>query len=176
MSNIQLIKTFVREIPDFPKPGINFKDITPIVENPRAYKLVLQEFINNLPHVNFNKIVGIESRGFIFGMLLANELNLPFVLARKKGKLPYQKISKQYELEYGTSEIEMHVDSIKPNDKVLIHDDLLATGGTAKAVADMIIEQNASVDSFAFLIELEFLKGIDALKPFTNNIVSLLKY
>ncbi len=170
------LKSYIREIPDFPKPGINFKDITPLLENPAYYKDVIAEFEEQIKGIQLDAIIGIESRGFIFGMLLAYKLDIPFVLVRKKGKLPFQTVSQKYDLEYGSAEIEMHIDSVKPGQKVLIHDDLLATGGTAAAAAELITRQGAIIQSFAFLIELEALQGRKILNSYSNNIISLIKY
>jgi len=127
----QNIKSAIRDVPDFPKLGIMFKDITPIFENQELCSQIVDGFINSMNGNKPDAIVGIESRGFLFGLLLANKLNVPFVLIRKAGKLPYKTVSFEYNLEYGSAKIEMHEDSIKKNWKVLIHDDLLATGGTA---------------------------------------------
>src|SRR5437016_1930374 len=132
------IKKAIRDVADFPKPGIMFKDITPILEDPILCRNIVNGFIERLGEHKVNIILGIESRGFIFGMMLANKLNVPFVLVRKAGKLPYKVIQYAYELEYGKAVVEMHVDSIKKGQNVLIHDDLLATGGTAAAAAELV--------------------------------------
>ncbi len=170
------IRSTVREIPDFPKKGISFKDITPLLEDPKLSSEITDEFVEKIKNFNLDAIVGIESRGFIYGFHLAQKLGLPFVLARKKGKLPHKTVSFAYDLEYGKAEIEMHIDAIKPGDNVLIHDDLLATGGTANAVAEIVKQLKGNIQCFAFLIELGFLKGDEALKQHSNNIVSLVKY
>lgn len=171
----KLIKA-IRDVPDFPKPGILFKDITPIFQNPELCKEITIDYASKLSHLNIDVVVGIESRGFLFGLLLAQELNKPFVLIRKKGKLPYKTVSEKYDLEYGTAEIEMHIDAIKPNQRVLIHDDLLATGGTAEATAKLILKQSGVVEGFTFLVELNFLNGAEKLKPFSQNIISLANF
>ena len=175
MNLVVEIKKAIRDVPDFPKPGIMFKDITPIFENQNLCNHIVDGFIKLLPP-NTDAIVGIESRGFLFGILIANKLNLPFVLVRKAGKLPYKTISQEYSLEYGNAKIEMHVDSLKKNWNVAIHDDLLATGGTAAAAAQLIKQQNANVNAFTFLVELEFLKGKEKLITHSNNIICLAKY
>ena len=126
------IDSVIREVPDFPKPGIMFKDITPILQDPVLCKEITDEICNHF-RSKVDVIVGVESRGFLFGMLIAQQLKVPFVTVRKKGKLPYKTVSYKYDLEYGSAEIEMHVDAIRKNDRVMVHDDLLATGGTAKA-------------------------------------------
>ncbi len=175
MSLEQNIRQLIRNVPDFPKPGIEFKDITPIFYNQTLCSQIVEHFantINNKP----DAIVGIESRGFLFGFLLANKLNIPFVLVRKSGKLPYKTISHEYDLEYGSSKIEMHIDALKPNWNVLIHDDLLATGGTAAASAELIAKLGAKVIGFNFIVGLQFLNGEEKLKKYTNNITCLVQY
>lgn len=169
------IKAVIRDIPDFPKPGILFKDITPIFENQNLCNEIVDGFIERI-EIKPDAIVGIESRGFLFGILLANKLNVPFVLVRKAGKLPYKTISYEYALEYGTSKVEMHTDSLKSGWNVMIHDDLLATGGTADAAAYLVKQQGANVSSFSFVIELGFLKGKEKLNTHTNNITCLVQY
>jgi len=177
MSSIeQKIKEFIREVPDFPKQGVNFKDITTLLENPSMCREITNYNAETYKSETIDAIVGIESRGFLFGFTMAIKLGVPFILARKKGKLPGQKISYSYDLEYGTSIVEMHSDSIKPGDRVLIHDDLLATGGTANAVAELVKLQQGTVIGFNFLIELSFLTGRQTLEQQSNNIVSLVKY
>lgn len=169
------IKNAIRDIPDFPKPGIIFKDITPILESQPLCNEIVDGFIKAMPQKP-DAIVGIESRGFLFGFLLANKLGVPFVLVRKAGKLPYKTISHEYTLEYGTAKIEMHEGSLKPGWNVSVHDDLLATGGTAEATARLVELQGATVSSFTFVVGLEFLKGKDKLISHTNNIVCLAQY
>lgn len=176
MSLSEKIKQTVRNVPDFPKPGINFKDISPIVENPSLSKEIIKEFAVLLADKKIDAIVGVESRGFIYGMPLALEMNIPFVLVRKVGKLPFDTIQYSYDLEYGSATVEMHVDSIKPNWNVFIHDDLLATGGTAIAAAELVQKQGGKVAGFGFLIELGFLSGKERLKPYTTNIINLAIY
>lgn len=170
------IRNTVRNVPDFPKPGINFKDISPIVENPTLSKEIVQEFANQLRDKNVDAIVGVESRGFIYGMPLALALNVPFVLVRKVGKLPFDTIQYSYELEYGSATVEMHVDSIKKGWNVFVHDDLLATGGTAIAAAELVQQQGGNVLGFGFLIELSFLEGAKRLSSYSNNIINLVTY
>lgn len=175
MSLVEEIKSTVRTIPDFPKPGIMFKDITPIFEDQNLCTKIADEFINRLEKKP-DAVVGIESRGFLFGFLIANKLNVPFVLVRKAGKLPYKTISHEYALEYGTSKIEMHEDSLKKGMNVMLHDDLLATGGTAEAAAHLIRQQGAQISSFTFVIELKFLNGKEKLINHSNNIICLAQY
>lgn len=171
----ELIKNSVRIIPDFPNPGIMFKDITPIFLNQDLCNKITESFIQLLPEKP-DAVLGIESRGFLFGFLMANRLNIPFILARKAGKLPGEKHKEEYDLEYGTSAIEIQKNIINPNSKILIHDDLLATGGTAAAAAKLVESAEGKVMAFTFLIELKDLKGSERLTKFTKNIICLAKY
>lgn len=170
------LKNCIRDVVDFPKPGIIFKDITPIMMDAQLSKEVLLAIKEQVKAMNITKIAGIESRGFLFGYPLAMELDLPFVLIRKKGKLPYHKISQSYALEYGEAIIEMHEDAVNDSDNVLIHDDLLATGGSAEAAAKLIRQKGASIAGFSFLITLDFLNGEKKLHPFSKNCVTLLRF
>lgn len=170
------IKNAIRDVPDFPKPGIMFKDITPVLEDPALCREIVEEFVKNIGTQKVDVILGIESRGFIFGMMLANKLNVPFVLVRKAGKLPYKTINYSYDLEYGSATVEMHVDSIKKGSSVLIHDDLLATGGTAAAAAELVAMQGGITVGFAFLVELGFLNGKQKLDNYSGKIISLVSY
>jgi adenine phosphoribosyltransferase len=169
----QKIKNNIRDVPDFPKKGILFKDITPVFKNQQLCSEIIEEFEKLTSHKKIDAVIGVESRGFLFGFALANKLNVPFILARKAGKLPYKTISYEYELEYGNAKIEIQLDDIKPGWNVLIHDDLLATGGTAEAIAELIQRQNGNVTGFTFLIELTFLKGENKLKKYNTDILSL---
>lgn len=170
------IKSAIRDVPDFPKKGIMFKDITPILERPDLCRNIVDEFVKRMENKKVDAIVGIESRGFIFGMMLANKLNIPFILVRKVGKLPYQTIKYSYDLEYGSATVEMHVDSLKKGWNVIVHDDLLATGGTAMAAAELIKKQGANTAAFLFLVELAFLNGNEKVKKYSDKIISLVKY
>jgi adenine phosphoribosyltransferase len=172
---LQTLQNTIRDVPDFPKPGILFKDITPVFENPRLCADITAEFAARLTQP-VDAIVGIESRGFLFGLLMAQKLGKPFILVRKAGKLPGDTISTEYALEYGTAKIEMHAGSIRKGWNVLIHDDLLATGGTACAAAELIQRQGGNLAGFAFVIELDFLKGKDKLLKYSPNITSLVHY
>jgi len=172
----QNIKNAIRNVADFPKPGIMFKDIAPILEDPALCRNIVDGFIERLSKQKVDIILGIESRGFIFGMMLANKLNVPFVLVRKAGKLPSKVIQFAYDLEYGKAIVEMQVDSIKKGQNVLIHDDLLATGGTAAAAAELVKMQSGNTIGFAFVVELAFLGGKDKLKKYSENIISLVNY
>lgn len=168
------IQSYIRDIPDFPKEGINFKDITPLLNDAEARKEVLRRFIENLPDIKIDKVVGAESRGFFFGILLADELKAGFVPVRKKGKLPFDTLSASYELEYGTDSLEIHTDAIQKGENILIHDDVLATGGTIKAVCELVEQLGGNIVQVNFLMELEFLNGKEKIKDF--NIHSILKY
>ena len=169
------IDDVIRDVKDFPKQGVVFKDITPVLANPELCSDISDYLSTNLPEET-TKIIGIESRGFLFGFPMAIKSKTPFILIRKKGKLPFKKVSLQYNLEYGKEEIEMHIDSVKPGDKVVIHDDLLATGGTAAAAAKMVRSLGADIIGFSFLVELDFLNGRNILEEYCSNIVSIVKY
>jgi len=158
------IKNYVRDIQGFPKEGILFKDITPLLNDPIATKKCLSVLVESLKGHKIDKVVGAESRGFFFGILLAQELNAGFVPVRKPKKLPYETISATYELEYGTDSLEMHTDAIKKGDRVLIHDDVLATGGTAKAICELVEKLGGEIVQCNFLMELTFLKGREKIK------------
>ncbi len=171
----QRIDQAIRNVPDFPKEGIMFKDITPVLENADLSADIIKEFAAKIEG-KVDAIAGIESRGFLFGFPVAVQLGIPFILIRKKGKLPYKTVSHKYDLEYGSAEIEMHVDTITPGMKVLVHDDLLATGGTAVAASELITKQGGSVAGFSFLVELAFLEGAEKLKLYSDKITSLVSY
>lgn len=168
------LKKYIRDVQDFPKPGIGFKDITPLLLNPEALKEGTQQFVNLLNGVKIDKVVSMESRGFFFGPLIANEIGAGFVPIRKPGKLPYETISQEYALEYGTDVLEMHIDAIQKGDKVLIHDDVLATGGTAEAVVKMVEKAGGEIVQLDFLIDLTFLNGKQKLEGYQIN--SLIQY
>ena len=153
------IQSLLRDVPDFPKPGIIFKDITPLLADPVARKHVVEVIGEHFRSKGIDAVAAVEARGFIFGTLIAQELGVPFIPIRKSGKLPYRKISEEYSLEYGTASIEMHEDAIAPGCKVLVHDDLLATGGTAAATGKMIRRLKGEVIGFSFIINLAFLTG-----------------
>ena len=159
-----ILKASIRDIPDFPKPGIIFKDITPILSNSAVFSRVIDEFAARYSKKTFDTIIGIESRGFLFGASLAYKLGKPFVPVRKKGKLPYKTVEATYDLEYGAATIEMHVDAIDKGHKVIVIDDLLATGGTAAATCALVENQGGHVVECAFVVELAFLNGRNKLK------------
>ena len=169
------IKPYIRDIVDFPKPGIVFKDITPLLLNTEVLNATVDQLLELLPkNVKIDKVVAMESRGFFFGTLLAQKLGAGFVPARKKGKLPFETCSATYELEYGTDQIEIHKDAIMPGENVLIHDDVLATGGTAKAVTEIVEELGGKIVQCQFLMALDFLNGKDKLKAY--DVKSVLHY
>ncbi|NND93404.1 MAG: adenine phosphoribosyltransferase [Flavobacteriales bacterium] len=170
------VEKAIRDVPDFPKPGIIFKDITPVLEDPQLCHDIIEELAERCNSMQLDAIAGVESRGFLFGMPLAIRLGLPFITVRKKGKLPYKTISYSYELEYGSAEIEVHDGSITPGMNVMVHDDLLATGGTAAATAELIRMQDAEVSGFSFLVELSFLKGKQRLEEYASDIEIVVSY
>ena len=160
---MEQLKARIRNIPDFPKPGIQFKDITPLVKDPPALRLAVQELIQPFRQSGLTAVAGMEARGFIFGSLAAWELGVGFVPLRKPGKLPYEVQRVSYDLEYGSATLEMHVDALRAGDRVLLVDDLIATGGTAAASCRLIEQTGASVTGCAFVVELDELKGRDRL-------------
>ncbi|WP_159022882.1 adenine phosphoribosyltransferase [Formosa sp. L2A11] len=168
------IAPFIRDINDFPKPGIVFKDLTPLLNNHEATNLCLQELLKLVGNQSIDKVVGMEARGFFFGTLIAQSLKAGFVPVRKPGKLPYNTLSETYALEYGSDVLEIHEDAIKPGDRVLIHDDVLATGGTAAAVCKLVERLGGEIVQCNFIMELEFLNGRERLK--SNTVTSILKY
>jgi adenine phosphoribosyltransferase len=153
------LKKLIRDIPDFPKPGILFKDISPVLASAKARKSMTALLATNFMDKDIDVVVGMESRGFLFGLLLADVLEAAFVMLRKPGKLPGQLITQKYELEYGHDTIEMQADAIQPDDRILIHDDVLATGGTAAAAQKLLQATDGKVVGASFMIELDFLKG-----------------
>ena len=164
----------IRDIPNFPKPGIIFKDITPLVKDPAALRLAVHQLLQPFLGRNITVVAGMEARGFIFGSLVAWELGLPFVPLRKPGKLPYDVQSVSYDLEYGSAKLEAHIDAFDANDHVLVIDDLLATGGTAKASCELVEQLGAKVEACAFVVELDFLEGRGKLRDY--EVHSLLHY
>ena len=168
------LKKHIRDIPDFPKPGILFKDITTLLKDKQAFKETVDAFVEKYKNEKIDKVLAVEARGFIFGAAVAYQLGAGFVLVRKKGKLPAKTISVSYSLEYGTDTLEMHQDAISPGEKILIIDDLLATGGTVTAVTDLVKQLGGNIAGIAFVIELTDLKGIEKLKGYP--VYSLIKY
>ncbi len=168
MQLAERIKILIRDVPDFPKKGIVFKDITPLLEQPQVVREIVTSLADHCRNASVDAVAGIEARGFLFGILLAQELSVPFIPVRKEGKLPYKKISASYALEYGTSTIEMHEDAIKAGWKVLIHDDLLATGGTAHATGQLVKRLGGEIAGFSFLVCLGFLGGDQLIQAHYN--------
>lgn len=172
--HIDYLRAYIRDVPDFPKPGIVFKDITPLLADAEAFRTSIRLIAERLGDEHPDLIVGIESRGFMFGAALAVQLGVGFVPVRKPGKLPAATYRVEYELEYGSDALEIHRDALSPGQRVVVVDDLLATGGTAKATGELITQARAEVIAFAFLINLRFLEGEKKLTP--HPIISLLNY
>jgi adenine phosphoribosyltransferase len=172
--DIEHLKSSIRNVPDYPKPGIQFKDITPILQNPELFGNVIDIFYERYQNEKIDVIVGIESRGFIFAAPLALKLGCSLAIARKPGKLPYETVSAEYSLEYGVDTLELHIDAFKPGEKVLIMDDLLATGGTAKAAGELVKKLKGDIVCFSFLINLVELKGVNMLKP--HQVFCIIEY
>lgn len=170
------IKETIRDVHDFPKAGIVFKDITPILKDPQLCKEIARALAEQVVGLKVDAVAGIESRGFLFGLALAQELNVPFVPIRKVGKLPYKTIQQSYDLEYGSATLEVHEDAFSADQNVLIHDDLLATGGTVVAASALVEKLNAKVAGYSFLISLDFLNGRSRLQKFNQHIFSLAEY
>ncbi len=168
------IKKMIRDVPNFPKEGIIFKDITTLLKDGKGFTETLNKLYELSKDKNITKVLGIESRGFIFGGALAAKLGVGFIPIRKPGKLPAEKISETYQLEYGSDTIEIHKDALDSNDKVLIHDDLLATGGTMKAACNLVKKAGATVEQISFIIELDFLNGREILQEY--DIRALIHY
>lgn len=168
------LKKYIRDIQDFPKKGILFKDITPLLIDAKARKECLEILVSSVKDKKIDKVIGVESRGFFFGILLAQELNVGFVPVRKPNKLPFDTISASYELEYGTDTLEIHADAIQKGDRVLIHDDVLATGGTAKAVCELVEQLGGVIVQCNFIMELTFLNGREKIAG--NEIFAAITY
>lgn len=168
---MKTVKDYIRTIPDFPEKGIMFRDVTSVIQDADGLKLAIDEMIKKLDGLDFDVIAGAESRGFVFGMPIAYALHKPFVMVRKAGKLPCETVSKTYDLEYGTATIEMHKDSIKPGQKVVLVDDLIATGGTMQAAAALVEELGGEVVKMLFLIELAGLNGRKLLSKYDVDAV-----
>jgi len=171
---VERLRAAVRDVPDFPKKGIMFKDITPVLSDPRLFRASIDLFLERCRGREVNKIVGIDARGFVFGSAVAYELGVGFVPIRKRGKLPYKTEIAKYSLEYGEAEMEIHIDAVTADDRVVLVDDLLATGGTAAAAAVLIRKAGGQLLEAQFLIELEFLDGRKRLDP--TPVTSFLKY
>ena len=176
VNNFQYVREHVREVPDFPKKGILFLAVTTIVNDAKAFNMCIDFLYEKFKDENIDYVAGIESRGFIFGAPLACKLNAGFVTVRKPNKLPADTIKETYDLEYGTDTIEMHADAVKAGDRVLVIDDLLATGGTAAAACNLVKKAGADVVASAFIIELDPLKGREKIEASGVNVVSMLNY
>ena len=168
------LQDYIRDVEDFPKPGVGFKDITPLLDSKEALSESLKRFLKLIDGKKINKVVAMESRGFFFGPLIAYEIGAGFIPVRKPGKLPFTTYKQEYALEYGTDVLEMHIDAINPGDKVLIHDDVLATGGTAEAAVKLVEKAGGEVVQLDFLIDLTFLNGKSKLEGYEVN--SLIQY
>lgn len=167
-----ILKNCIRDIPDFPKPGIIFKDITPILQDHAVFGQIIDTWAEKYKDMKIDAVVGIESRGFLFGTPLAHKLSASFVPIRKKGKLPFKTVNISYDLEYGSSTIEMHIDAIKKGQRVVVIDDLLATGGTAGAACELIEKQGGKVIECSFVVELAFLNGREKIKTPVSALVT----
>jgi adenine phosphoribosyltransferase len=172
----QKLKNTIRDVKDFPKEGIIFKDISTIMLNAELSNEILEFLAHKYADQKIEAVAGLESRGFLFGYPLAMRLGVPFILIRKQGKLPYDKISHAYDLEYGSAVIEMHTDAVKKGQRILIHDDLLATGGSAAAAAELITKSGGVIAGFDFLVSLDFLNGAEKLKSYSDNIANLVRF
>ena len=171
LSNMNTIEHYIRDIEDFPKPGVRFKDIAPLLQNKEGLTACLEALMEGLEPDQIDKVVGIESRGFFFGTLLAHKLDAGFIPVRKPGKLPFTTIREDYQLEYGTDAVEIHSDAIAPGDRVLIHDDVLATGGTAQAVCKLVERLGGDIVECNFIMELQFLGGVKKLNGYNHRAV-----
>ena len=172
--NADTLRDYIRNVPNFPKQGIVFRDITTLLKNEKAFRAVSEILLKKYSQAGIQKVVGIESRGFIFGSILAHQLGVGFVPARKPGKLPSETVRQEYRLEYGSDAVEMHKDAIRAGERVLLHDDLLATGGTMSATAQLTEKVGGKIVGISFLIELTFLKGRDKLKDY--DVFSIIRY
>ncbi len=173
---IKEIEKYIIDVPDFPKPGILFKDIMPLLEDVSVRNALLKHLVDQVKGFNPEVIVGIESRGFFLGILLANALNIPFIPIRKKGKLPGEVLSQSYSLEYGTDQMEIQASMLQKYKRILIHDDVLATGGTCEAAAKLCSYNKDVTLGFSFLMNLSFLNGKQKINPFTEHVYSVLTY
>jgi adenine phosphoribosyltransferase len=168
------LKGAIRDVPDFPKKGIVFKDLTTLLQNPEAFRLAMDGLVELIDGRSVDKVVAIESRGFILGGVVADRLGVGFVPVRKPGKLPWRTRRASYALEYGTDSVEIHEDALKPGDRVVVVDDVIATGGTARATGELVVALGALVSAYAFLVELTFLDGREKLSP--TETLALLQY
>jgi adenine phosphoribosyltransferase len=170
------LKSVIRTIPDYPKPGIMFRDITTLLTDARGFRRAIDELVQPLAGSKIDKVAGIEARGFILGGAIAHQLSIGFIPVRKKGKLPYRTIAERYELEYGVDEVEIHVDAVAPGEKVLLVDDLIATGGTASAAIRLLERAGAQVVLCSFIVDLPDLGGAAKLRAMGKDVVSLVSF
>ncbi|OGR90947.1 MAG: adenine phosphoribosyltransferase [Elusimicrobia bacterium RIFCSPLOWO2_01_FULL_59_12] len=171
---MEKVKSFIRDVPDFPKPGVVFKDITPLLQNPTLFKSTVEKMAGPFRRKGITHVASVESRGFIFGAPVAYQLDAGFIPVRKKGKLPYKTAAFDYELEYGTDTLEIHADALDASSRVLVIDDVLATGGTAHATCKLVEKLKAKVVGMSFVIELEFLHGREKLRGY--DVLTLIRY
>lgn len=172
----QTLERVIRDVPNFPKPGILFKDITPILQDHALCEQIVEAFYDYYKEKEIDVVVGVESRGFLFGLMLASRLEVPFVPIRKQGRLPADTIACEYDLEYGSATVEIHADAFPPGSKALIHDDLLATGGTVLAASELVERLGGTVAGYAFIINLDFLGGAAQLRKHSEAILSLVDF
>lgn len=170
------LRTTIRDVYDFPKKGIIFKDITPIFKDAQLCEEIIDVFESEFKDLELDAIVGIESRGLLFGFLLANRLKIPFIPIRKEGKLPADTYKQSYNLEYGQATIEVHRDAFEPGARILMHDDLLATGGTIAAASKLVEKMGGKIMCFAFVVGLDFLNGKECIRPYCDRIYTLVDY
>jgi adenine phosphoribosyltransferase len=173
---MQGIKDKIRAIPDYPKPGIMFRDITTLLQDARGFRKTVDEMVQPLAGTRIDKVVGIEARGFILGGAIAHQLSIGFVPVRKRGKLPWKTLSQEYQLEYGTDSMEIHIDAIQPNENILIVDDLIATGGTAEAAIKLIRAHKGNVVGCSFIVDLPELGGRKRLEALGVQVLSLCEF
>ena len=176
MASLMNLKDHIRTIPDYPKPGIMFRDVTTLLGDPRAFRRTIDELVQPYAGMGITKVAGIEARGFIIGGAAAHQLSAGFVPLRKKGKLPWKTIAESYQLEYGVDEMEMHEDAVTSEDKVLLVDDLIATGGTAEAAIKLLRRAGAEIVASAFIIDLPDLKGADRIRAMSCEVQALLAF
>lgn len=170
------LKDLIRTIPDYPKPGIMFRDITTLLSDSRGFRRLVDELVQPLAGAKIDKVAGIEARGFILGGAIAHQLSVGFVPVRKQGKLPFETISESYELEYGTDAVEIHVDAVEPGERILLVDDLIATGGTAIAAIALLERAGAQIDLCSFVVDLPEIGGADKLRALGHQVSALMTF
>ncbi len=170
------LKNLIRTIPDYPKPGIMFRDITTLLGDPRGFRRLVDELVQPLAGAKIDKVAGIEARGFILGGAIAHQLSVGFIPVRKKGKLPYETLIEPYELEYGTDAVEIHIDAVEKGERILVVDDLIATGGTAIAAINLLERAGAVIELCSFVVDLPDLGGSEKLRALDKKVVSLVEF